>query len=243
VSGAAIRAFVAACVVLALPAVPAAAQQPAGRFTVSFGAGVQAALPAFNDRFDFLRPVDQAEEATAVADYRGKAALLIDGGFAVRLKGNIGVGVSISRFKGEGSAGVTAQMPHPFLLDTFREVSGNASSLDNTELGYHLQLQYSRPLSRRLRLVVSAGPTFFDVKRDLVTAVQIDEAYPFDTATFRSATASVAKGSGIGFNAGADVAWTFNRSAGLGAMVRYARGSVDPDVAARSVRVDAEACR
>ena len=192
-------------------------------------------MPAFTDRFEFRL---HSEDTAAEARYPVKAALLVDGGFAVRIATNLAVGVSISRFNRNGSADVTAQIPNPFEFNKFREVTGPSAVLDNTELGYHVRLQDTRPLGRRLRLVLSGGPTYFDVKRQLVSAVQIEEAYPFETATFRSAPASAAKGSGIGFNAGGDLIWTVNRSAGLGVMVRYARASVDFDVAEGSATVD-----
>ena len=54
-----------------------------------------------------------------------------------------------------------------------------------------------------------------------------DETYPFDTATFRSATTRRSKASVTGFNAGADLQWMFGRHIGLGGMVRFTRGSVD----------------
>lgn len=234
----AVRASLAVWVMVVVSAVPAAAQLPSGRFTISFGAGVQATMPGFDDRFTFLRPVDQAENATADVRYEGKPVLLIDGGFAVQLIRNIGVGVSISRYQGDGNADVTAQIPHPFEFNRPRDVTGTASGLDHTELGYHVQLQFSRPIGNRLRLVLAGGPTVFDVSRRIVDTVDVDESYPFDTATFRSARTSAAKGTGIGFNAGADLVWTINRSAGLGTIIRYARGTADLDVAARSVTVD-----
>jgi hypothetical protein len=238
VSGVAIRGPVAACVVLVLSVVPATAQQPARRVTVSFSAGAQAALPSFNERFEFLRPVDQAEHATADVDYAGKAALLIDGGLALRLVKDLGVGLSVSRYQGNSRADVTARIPHPFEFDRSRDVSGSASGLDHTELGYHVQLQYSRPLASRLRLVLAAGPTFFDVERQIVGSVDVDESYPFDSATFRSAGSSAAAGRSVGFNVGVDLVWTISRSAGLGALVRYARGTADLDAASRTVTVE-----
>ena len=234
----AVRASLAAWVMIAVSAAPAAAQLPPGRFTISFGAGVQAAMPGFDERFTFLRAVDQAENATADVRYDGKPALLIDGGFAVRLMKNIGVGVSISRYQGDGDADVTAQIPHPFEFNRPRDVTGTASGLDHIELGYHVQLQFSRRIGNRLRLVLSGGPTAFDVRRRIVDTVDVDESYPFDTATFRSARTGAAKGTGIGFNAGVDLVWPITRSAGLGTTIRYARGTADLDVAARSVTVD-----
>ena len=224
------------CVSAVTFAGPAAAQPRESRYSVWLNAGAQASMPALTDRFTFEM---HAEDAGVEAGYRSKAALLVDGGVAVRILRNIGVGVSISRFNGDARAGIAARIPYPFEFNRFRDVSGTSSALDHSELAYHVQLQYSRALTRRLRLVLSGGPTVFDLRRQLVTDVQVDEAYPFDTATFRSAGARAAKGTGIGFHAGADVAWTFGRHAGIGALVRYARGTVDLEGPSRTTSVDA----
>jgi hypothetical protein len=223
------------CVLLGVSVAPVAAQERPARYSVWFNAGAGAAAPSLNDRFTFEM---HAEDATVAADYRSRAAVLIDGGFAVRIRKAIGIGVAVSRFSGEDRAGIEAQIPYPFDFDVFREVSGTTPGLDHTELGYHVQVQYSRPVSRRLRLVLSAGPTVFSVRRQLVETVQVDEEYPFETATFRSANSRIATGTGIGFNAGADVVWPLGRNTGVGAMVRYARGTADLKGPARATKVD-----
>lgn len=217
---------------------PAAAQPREPRYSVWVSAAAQAAAPSLREQFEFLRPVDQAERAIVDADYRSKAGLLIDGGVAVRIRRSLGVGVSVSRFSGHAGADVVAQIPYPFEFGRFREVSGNWPGLDRTELAYHVQLRYSRPFAQRVRLVISGGPTVFDVRREVLSDVQVDEAYPFDTATFRSASARAAKGTGVGFHAGADLAWVFARQLGIGAFARYARGTADLKGPSRTVSVD-----
>ena len=83
------------------------------------------------------------------------------------------------------------------------------------------------------------GPSYFTVEQEVVTGVEADEVYPFDTAEFRRATTARAKGSAVGFNAGLDFARMFGRRVGAGALVRYARASVDLDApAARRVSTD-----
>lgn len=223
------------CLATVALAGPAAAQQAEPRYQLWFGGGTQAAMPSLGDRFTFEM---HAEEASVEADHRATAALLVDGGFAVRLRRAYGVGVSVSRFSGRGRAAVAARIPNPFEFDRFREASGTASGLDHTELAYHVQLRYSRAIGGRLRLLLSGGPTVFDVRRELLIDVQVDEAYPFDTATFRNASARVAKGTGIGFHAGADLVWMAARRAGVGALLRYARGTADLTAASRTLSVD-----
>ncbi len=72
-----------------------------------------------------------------------------------------------------------------------------------------------------------------------MTEIQVDEVYPFETAAFRNASVRVTKGTGLGFHAAADVVWPIARQAGLGAMVRYARGSADLKGPSRTTKADA----
>ncbi len=70
-------------------------------------------------------------------------------------------------------------------------------------------------------MVVFGGPSFFTVKQSVVTAVQRNEAYPFDEATFSGATVATEEESTNGFNIGADVAWYFTKNVGVGGIVRF----------------------
>ena len=74
---------------------------------------------------------------------------------------------------------------------------------------------------------LGAGPSYFNVSKDLVTGVTVNEQFPYDTATFRSATIERAKDSSPGLNAGADIGWMFTRRFGASALVRFARGRVE----------------
>ena len=94
----------------------------------------------------------------------------------------------------------------------------------------HLQVFWVRE-HRKWRTRVLGGLTYFKVDQDVVTAVSVNETYPYDTAEFRSATTARGSGSGIGFNAGVDLAWMHRPQFGFGGAIRYTRGSVDLDVA------------
>lgn len=229
------KAFVLA--ILLFSARDAAAQTPAGRFSISVNGGVQAAASDLHDTFTF---VEFQENGTVTADYPAKAGLLVDGGFAVRLQKKIRAAVVVAYATRDSAAGIKAQIPHPFVLGRLRDISGTSSKLNRRELGAHAQLQYVMPLTSRVHLVLAGGPSYFNVEQQLVDTVQFDQVYPYDEATFRGATHRRAKGSGVGFNAGADAVWTFNRSVGLGGTVRFVRGSVDVKAADnRKVNVDA----
>ena len=79
--------------------------------------------------------------------------------------------------------------------------------MKRSETAVHVQAMYLVNPGGRLRLVLSGGPSFFDVQQDVVTEVTITETYPFDTAAFASAKTSREQGSAVAFNVGADVMW------------------------------------
>ena len=120
-----------------------------------------------------------------------------------------------------------ARIPHPFQFEQPRTVEGEQDAITHAETGVHVQLRYSIPMSSRVMLVLSGGPSRLNVEQELVTDVLYDEEYPFDEATFRSAPTRRSKASVTGFNAGADLQWMFGRNFGLGGMVRFIRGSVE----------------
>ena len=65
------------------------------------------------------------------------------------------------------------------------------------------------------------GPSFFKLKQDFVSGVTIDEAYPFDTATFANAATKQLSETAVGFNAGVDISHALSSSLGIGALIRY----------------------
>ena len=224
-----------ALLVLPLPAAAQGAAKPE-RVFFSISGGVQAGTPATTE--DFTYEVN-AEDASVNVRYPSPGATLIDGTAGVRLFRSVGVAVSVSRAGGSRAAQVDADIPHPFFDDRDRTVSGETARLDRRETAVHGQL-YVLKVRGRWRVRVLGGVTHFRVERDTVTAVNVHEDYPYDTAEFASAETTRASGSAIGFNAAADAGWMFNRRLGVGALVRYTRGSVDLDAGGgRHVSVDA----
>lgn len=216
--------FLPFCAAAALAlATPAAAQATSSRLTVSVNAGVQTSATSLSDHFEFERNV---ETATVDVGYPIKPGVLFDAGVIVRLWKNLGAGVAVSRVTDDGSAEIDAQIPHPFQFLQPRAISGEQRGIMHAETGVHLQLQYSIAIASRFTLVLSGGPSRLSVEQDLVTDVLYDDDFPYDEATFRSATTRRSKASVTGFNAGADLRWMPGRI-GLGGLVRFTRGSVD----------------
>jgi hypothetical protein len=215
----------------------ASAQGWQERVYVSVSGAFQSTKNDFRDRFEFD---ENLERGFTEVDYPVDAGFIFDGGGGYRLFKNFGVGVAVSYYTREASAPTQSSFPHPFFFNQSREVTGDATGITRSETAIHVQAQYLWDPSGPLRLVLSAGPSFFTVKQEIVTDVRIGESFPFDTATFGSATVRTVEDSKPAFNVGADVMWMFSQHFGVGGIVRFARTSIDlPVPENRTISVDA----
>jgi hypothetical protein len=213
----------AVCIAAIAFAAPARAQEPwPERIWISAGGGLQSAGSGFDDRFE--RPL-YAENERVEVDYPVKSGALIDVRGGYRVWKRVAIAAGVTRFTRRADARVDAQLPHPFFDNQLRQVEGTASALRG-ETAAHLQIGWMQPLSDRLRLVLTAGPSFVNVEQTLVTSVQFSEAYPYDTAQYSGAATRRATRGSAGFNAGADVTWMFGRRIGAGAAVQFTRARV-----------------
>jgi hypothetical protein len=172
-------------------------------------------------------------------DYPAKSGLLIAGSGGYRLWKQFCIGLGVTRYNSTGDAKVTAQLPHPFFDNTYRNIEG-PESLDRTEVGAHLMFGWMLSPSPKLRVLLSAGPSFISVKQPIVTEVTFTETYPYDTAQYTGVKTNDSSRSAVGFNAGADVFWMFSKSIGAGGLVQFSRARVDaPANSGRSVSFDA----
>jgi hypothetical protein len=201
-----------------------AAQKPE-RGYVSVSGGAQVPAGTLRERFTYTL---NAEEATTEATYPSKAGIQFDAGAGMHMTRRLGVAVHVSRSSSAGNARTSSQLPHPLLDNQDRQVEGDARDLSRDETAAHVQLYYFRKSGRWL-IRLAGGPSYFRVAQQVVTGITVDEEYPFDTATFRSATTARARGSAPGFNAGVDLSRMLTRRLAANAMVRFSRGTLDVD--------------
>jgi hypothetical protein len=197
------------------------------RVTLAVSGGIQSAAAAVSDRITFDRNV---ETETIDVKYPNRPGVLLDIGGRVRLWKRLGAGIAVGHVIGEGTADVSASIPHPFFFNQPRTVAGKQSAMSHEETALHLQVQYTIPTSKRVRLVLGAGPSRIKLTEDVVTDIAIEESYPYDTATFTRAITRGATASANGFNAGLDITWYTTRSVGFGGLVRYTHADADLDV-------------
>ncbi len=226
-----------ACVMVLVCAAPAAAQSWSERVFISFNGAYQPAKHDFSDRFEFERDLETGSTQT---DYPIKGGLTFDGGAGYRVWKNLGAGVAVSYFTRDDVGHTTSSVPHPLYFNQPRTITGDATSVTRTERAVHVQVMYLWKSSGALRLAISGGPSFFTVEQELVTDVTVSQSYPYDTATFGSATTTRVKASKAAFNVGADVMWMFTPNMGVGGIARFSKVSVDLDAPGnRTVPVDA----
>jgi outer membrane protein with beta-barrel domain len=218
-----------ACCVTAIvtlgPAAPVAAQTPATpRVELSANFGVLGAGRTFTQDASFNVNV---ETASLTAEHGAKASPLIDVGTGVRIARHVWVQVSFTSASHEADATVSASIPHPLLFNRPRPVQGAVPGLSRTELGVHVDAMWAFATGGAVDLKLMAGPTFFNVKQDLVSQVNYTESYPFDTASFNGAATTERSKSGVGFNAAVDVGRTLTSMIAIGAIIRYSAASLD----------------
>ena len=116
----------------------------------------------------------------------GRRGLVIDGSVAVRLWGQLAAGSRTHSFSAIEVVTTVSRVPHPFFFETPREVTGDAERPES-ERAVHVQDDLPLERSGPVAMSLFGGPSFFDLEQDVVSEIQYDEAFPYDTATFRRA--------------------------------------------------------
>jgi hypothetical protein len=230
------RQFICGLLVLVCTGAPAAAQVGSDRIVVSFNAGYQGASNTFSDRLEFE---EFTETGTTDARYPIGNGFLFDGGAAVRLWRGFGVGLAFSSLSRDDVAQTDTRVPHPFFDDRDRTIAADVDGMARTETGFHMQARYALG-TERLQAAFSAGPSFLTLEQEIVTEVQYDQTYPYDTVSFRAAETRRLRASAATFNVGFDMMWRVGQHFGVGGMIRFASAPIDLDAGdGRTLTVDA----
>lgn len=153
-------------------------------------------------------------------------APFLDFGGGIRVAGNFGIGFAYSRLNVTGSAEVQAEVPNPVYYNQPRTATATLEELEHVENGYHFQALWMLPITDKLDVVVSGGPSWFGLTQGIVATPQITEVGPPYTTVNMTVSQTTTTGGQIGFNVGADMTFRFANNVGVGAMVRYAAATV-----------------
>ncbi|MCA1560367.1 MAG: porin family protein [Acidobacteria bacterium] len=154
-------------------------------------------------------------------DVDGGAFLDISGGYKVWR--NLAVAIGFSRMKSDSDVTFTAAIPDPVVTDRPRSVSGSAAAADHKEHAFHFMGVWMVPVTDKIDVGVSAGPTIFQVSQDVPSAITVSEPGPTVTGT----TLTSVDKTTLGLNFGVDVTYLVTPDIGAGLLARYTWGSAD----------------
>jgi opacity protein-like surface antigen len=223
-------------IALAASVVLASSAAHAGEITLA----IQGAFAPTGYDFDGSRTFTEfAEEGRIDSSYDSGKGPGFEAGITWNFKPNLGVALSGGLVSRDASATFQATLPHPLFLNRDREAEGTVESLDFTETTGHLDLVYTGK-SGSLDFSVFGGPSFFQVKADLLGQPAYSHTYPYDTVTNVNPARTSTDATGIGFNAGAGVAYRFSKSVGFGVQGRFSRASIELEPeGGQAVKLDA----
>ena len=168
------------------------------------------------------------EEATYSVSHASGGGGGFDIGGGLRVWRNLAAGVAITSFTISDGAAITGSVPHPLFFDRPRTTSFARTDLEHNEFGVHIQAAWVMPLSEKLIVTASGGPSFFRIDQSVITSVTTaPEVAPFDAVAVLSAADASVTESGFGANAGVDVTYLVTEQLGGGLFVRWTGGSVD----------------
>jgi Outer membrane protein beta-barrel domain len=224
------RTVVMAMLVAAAAANANAQTQPPpaslGFVNVSFGSQPVSRDASTNQSFPLY---GETATFTTVQENGSGAVFDITGGY--RIRPSFGVAIGFSNFSNTTDASLASSIPNPLIFDQPLAATATVSDLEHSERGIHLQAVWFLPVSDKIDVALSVGPSFIMVSQDLVTSLDV----PAGTQT-GNPVVTTEKETGIGINVGFDGAYMVTRNFGAGIFLRYAGAKVDlPTVADLSV--------
>lgn len=161
------------------------------------------------------------------------------GGFLFDMNGgykvwsNLVVAVGYTFMSDSTDGAVTATIPDPQVFDRPRTVNTTADNLKHTENALNFMGVWMVPVTDKVDVGISFGPTVFFVKQELPDSIQFTEPGPTVTGLTKK---DVSKTTG-GINLGVDVTYLLTKKMGVGGILRYTWGSVDLEGATDSLTV------
>jgi outer membrane protein with beta-barrel domain len=219
------------CVAICSAFAPAASAQMTwtDKGFVNLSVGVQVG----SHTLDTTRTFDlYDEQGTVSSSQKVKSGGLFDVSAGYKVWHNLAVAVGYSRTSSKADATISASVPDPGFFDSPRAVTSSASGLKHTENVINLSGVWMVPVTDKIDVGLSAGPSVFSVKQDIPGSLTATEPGP----TVSVAVDSVKK-STVGINFGVDVAYLINKRYGVGGLARYTWGSVDLDGAGDKLTV------
>jgi len=209
-----------ACCLTCTGTVRAEAQPyPISRTFISLNAGAQPQRRTITTSSTFSI-YEEPATVTSKQPIRNGAVFDVSGGY--RIWRRVALAVGFSTFGRSSASTVAASIPDPVFFGRPKAVMSGAPDLEHVERGIHLQAVWFIPVTGKIDVALSAGPSFIHVTQQLTPTVSI----PANTQDVELSPITQT-GTAVGANAGFEGSYMFTPRFGAGIFVRYAGGVVD----------------
>lgn len=207
---------------LCASASPASAQmlQWTDRLFINVNGGVQVGSHDLDRNATFNLYDEDGQLQTSQS---AKSGGLFDISAGYKLWKNWAFGIGYSHMGSDSDSSVHAQVPDPIFFDRPRPLDASASGLDHSENAINLDATWMMPVTDKIDVGMSFGPTIFLVSQQVVSSLSVAEPGP----TLASVNISREKETTVGLNFGVDVNYMLTPRYGAGLLARYSWGSVD----------------
>lgn len=216
------------CALAALPAQAQMTWTDQGFVNVNFGVQAGSHDLATDSPFELY---GETGSLTTTQDVGGAALFDLSAGYKVWR--NLTLGIAYSRMKSDSDVAIAASVPHPDFFDRPRATTGIEPGADHSENQIHLQGTWMVPVTDKVDVGVSFGPSIFQVSQDIPTAITVTEP----SATLASTSVTKVDKTTVGSHFGVDVNYMITPRWGAGVLARYAWGSADLEEATDSLTV------
>ena len=197
-----------------------------GFVNVSFGGQAGSSSLTTSTPFEIY---DETGSVASSQDVGGGGFFDVSAGYKVWE--NLAVGLGFTHTGSNSNADITASVPSPDVFGQLRQVSASATDLKHSENVIHFIGTWMVPVTDKVDVGVSAGPSIFRVKQALPSGVSVSEPGP----TVSSVSVSDVNSTSVGINLGVDVTYLLTKRWGVGGLARYTWGSSDLEGASDNV--------
>ena len=160
--------------------------------------------------------------ATAAATQRIGGGPLFDISVGYKVWHDVAVSVGFSSFSRTSTVAGTASVPSPLFFNQFQTVDIGGATATHTDRNIYVLVVWFLPVTDKIDIAVSAGPSGTSVKQEVVSSITIPAGTQNAVALVESQS-KTAKGVNVGF----DATYLIRKSYGAGIFIRYNGGSVD----------------
>ena len=190
-----------------------------GKLFIDVNGGAQTEARSIDNTFSI--PI-YGQTATVSTTATIPSGGIFDFRIGYKVMSNIGVAIGFSTFSGTGAMGGAASVPSPIFFNRPLAVTIPESPAERKDRSVYVLFVGFVPITDKVELALSIGPTFIRVEQPLITSVSI----PAGTQNV-SPTVQTQSGTAKGINVGADLNYLFVKQVGAGVFMRYNGGSVD----------------